>query len=378
MAMDAAAVHRMHAGMVMVMPRPRHLEAPVPQSRAIALTRTMTVGAAGAVAAAQRSTTRTTVHHVTLELLATDGATPDFTYQQALAGVAQLNRFYEHETRGAITLAVDGVWDWITDPVKCADWASTFDDARKNVDWVPGRDKHLIIMLPTTVDCGYGGIGGEGSNVNSGESLITIGPSLLVTSHEFGHNLSLVHEGLLTCRGRSDALYVKGRWRHGCTTEEYGNAYDTMGAPEFMFDLSAPSLRRIRALPKIVTIAAGTTRKITLTPISGRFTALRAATFVDRTGTRYWIQARSTKGNAVFSPHPDAGDPDFPNGVQIIRTDPSEPGHDVTLQRVGDTSPTGRLFRDGDIVTLATGTTVRIDAVSSSRARVTITRPARS
>lgn len=140
---------------------------------------------------------KATTHHVTLVLMATDGARPDFTLSQAVAGVKQLDRFYARQTGRTMPITIDKTYDWAVDDSKCTDFASVFDHAAARVGWKAGKDRHLVIMLPTTVQCDYAGIAGEGATKDSGENLITVGYGLWVLGHEYGHNLSLVHAGVL-------------------------------------------------------------------------------------------------------------------------------------------------------------------------------------
>lgn len=368
------------AGSYMVMNQSdlgRALTGVIPSTTSVPKAQAPAVGGIRQLSSGTRTTATVptvTTHHVTLVLMATDGARPDFTLSQAVAGVKQLDRFYARQTGNTMPVTIDKTFDWAADDSQCTDFASVFDHAAARVNWKSGKDRHLVIMLPTTVQCDYAGIAGEGATKDSGENLITVGYGLWVLGHEYGHNLSLVHAGVLHCPVRSDAVYHHGGWEGGCTTEEYGDAYDFMGSPAYDFDLDAPDLYRLGTLPGVLPVAKGKST-ITLTGISEMGKPKRSASFVDRFGVRYWIEYRSARGNTVFSTHPSSTDKRYPAGIRIIRSDSSEIGHNLTLQRPNYMGPAPQVFPTNSKATLADGTTISVGKLTTTTATATVNRP---
>ena len=135
-----------------------------------------------------------------------------------------------------------------------------WDEAVQRTGWTEAANSSLVLVLPAFLPeqhgCAYGqatlgdGLGAPGYAWVQGTS-----PDVL--AHEIGHNMSLEHSNLLTCRTKTqDVAITRGWWPTGCTEWEYGDGQDIMSA-----DLFDDSTTPITSTPKSPSASCGETRR---------------------------------------------------------------------------------------------------------------------
>ncbi len=139
--------------------------------------------------------------------------------------------FYREESYGEISLAgkldpEGDVFGWYGiggAPAGCAyrTWDREADEAAEaeGVDLSGYQD--LVYVFPHQASCAWNGVsavGGGWSNINGNLGVKTL-------THELGHNLGLLHAGSMTCTSEGVRVQISD----SCTTNEYGDPFDTMG-----------------------------------------------------------------------------------------------------------------------------------------------------
>lgn len=339
-----------------------------------------------------------TARALTLVNVTPKGATASPATAQAITTqVTEADRFWRDNSRGTVGLRVATIAPGYRSAHTCEDPFAMWDEAVQRTGWTEAANSSLVLVLPAFLPeqhgCAYGqatlgdGLGAPGYAWVQGTS-----PDVL--AHEIGHNMSLEHSNLLTCRTKTqDVAITRGWWPSGCTEWEYGDGQDIMSADLFDDSTSPPSnpsspmLSSPQALSlgllepaASTTVPVGRTTRVTLRPLAGRAGVRVASLRNDRTRVRYWVEYRTRAGRDRYNTNEQS------TGVRVLRRGPD--GTTVLI----DPTPTGtfdltqalypgRSVRtyDGHLVvrTVSTTSTAAVVDITSVRgdAFVTLTRP---
>ena len=161
--------------------------------------------------------------------------------------VSRLAAYWSAQTNGQVaSITRTGVVQRYLSGYPCSDQQNAWSEAAlrfgHSLDYyVSTTSHHLIVLVPA--DCAESGSGSVGTGANSAVSTSNGGTiwasvnglnDLDTVAHEFGHNLGLVHSHSQYC---PTTATNEGVWRpltatfsDGCIDQEYGDAYDIMGA----------------------------------------------------------------------------------------------------------------------------------------------------
>ncbi len=226
----------------------------------------------------------------------------------------------------------------------------------------PQSYDHEMVYFPFDSKCNYGGLG----SVSGRTSWANGEMDSRVTFHELGHNLGLNHARSATCvDGANRQVTVSAN----CTTNEYGDLFDTMGVPvSGTPQISAIQMNHLGWLTghATTTTASGS---VTLSPIEGGTGTLADRILVG--GSEYWLEYRQPVGvDATLAQSPGATD-----GVLIHRvaadggTDLLDATPDAAKSFTNAALPAGRTWTSPEKVS------VKVTSVSSARAIVSIVMP---
>lgn len=156
---------------------------------------------------------------------------PEETRSKIFTASNSVNAFYNEESYGQISLTgklrPDGdVFGWFSlsgTTVGCpyTDWEGEADQRAADAGIDLSGYRHIVYVFPFKSSCAWGGIAevnGSRANING-----NTGPSTI--AHELGHNLGLGHAGSWTCTSGGVRVPISDT----CTTNEYGDPFDTMG-----------------------------------------------------------------------------------------------------------------------------------------------------
>ena len=339
-----------------------------------------------------------TARALTIVNVTPKGATASPASEEAItAQVAAADRFWRDNSRETIGLRVATIAPRYRSAHTCDDPFAMWDEAVQRTGWTEAANSSLVLVLPAFLPeqhgCAYGqatlgdGLGAPGYAWVQGTS-----PDVL--AHEIGHNMSLEHSNLLTCRTKTqDVAITRGWWPTGCTEWEYGDRQDIMSADLFddsttpMTNLPSPMLSSPQALSlgllergAATSVPVGRTTRVTLRPLAGR-TGVRAVSVLnDRTRVRYWVEYRTRAGRDRYNTQEQS------TGVRVLRRGPDgttvllDPTPSGTFDHTQALTP-GRSVRtyDGHLVvrTVSTTSTEAVVDITSVRgdAFVTLTRP---
>jgi len=168
-----------------------------------------------------------------------------------------------------------------------------------------------MVYFPHSADCDFGGL----AFISDQRSWINGFMDRRVTVHEQGHNYGLYHAHSYTCRDGA-GLQVVLAHDSACTSSDYGDPFDAMGASNLVGHFSAPNKNALGWLgARTAVLPVG--GSVTLSPFEMNTTATLAAR-VNTAGNRtYWIEYRRAIG---FDGNFPAG---AVNGVLIHMVDPA-------------------------------------------------------
>ncbi|MEA2130852.1 MAG: hypothetical protein QOJ85_3743 [Solirubrobacteraceae bacterium] len=273
------------------------------------------------------------------------------------------NAFYKEDSYGDVSLVgknrPDGdVYGWYTvaSPPTDPDYGCDVDAISQEADTAaaaagfdPAGYDHIIYAFPSLDSCGWwaglGEIVGTRSWMNG-----YIGPA--VVAHELGHNMGLHHANSFSCTDAGVPVAISAN----CTSDEYGDPYDVMGADAW--HNNAWHLRQIGFLKpgNVQTVTANGTYTVNSTATRGGVQLLRVPQ-PGSTSLYYDMSLRSASG--VFDDFVST-DP-VVQGVSIHLDPNPDQGRDPVQSQLIDTTPgsadgfddaaltAGRTFRDGDM-----------------------------
>ena len=162
-----------------------------------------------------------------------DNAAQPFTMSAAQSAFTTMSNYW-YETSYQQTWLVGDVAGWFTLPLSSAtcdynSFASYAKQAAAAAGYVLGNYDHFVYVFPHWAACAWTGMGQIGG-LPTDAWINPSATSLPVASfaHEMGHNLGLYHAHSLSCPGGAPIAAT------GCTSNEYGDGFDTMAAPQQM------------------------------------------------------------------------------------------------------------------------------------------------
>lgn len=293
-------------------------------------------------AAATSTTSTSTTRQITyVEVTPRGLARTPVAAETARQQVAAADAYWSENSGGAVRIGAPSIRTPIASAYACSqDPFSMWSEVVQRTGWTWTDNASLVIVLPPAAEqsCGYG-LGTIGASVTDGGVLHVSGTDHPVLSHELGHNISLGHANVLTCRSGSDATRDKtGAWGTGCTEVEYADALDIMGLSDATSTPMLSSVQAVRSglLPSTATTRVGYgTTDVTLRPLSA-LEGTRAAVVTNAaTGVRYHVEYRTPTGRDSSNPL------GMRTGVRVLRGNPVL-GTSVLL----DPTPTGWSDRD--------------------------------
>ena len=318
--------------------------------------------------AAPRFTAAT--EEVTIVLVAPQGITPDFSRDDVITSMSQVDAYYAHETDGAIRVHVASITDWITPDdasVRCDDFDSVNRFALQESGFTPAANAHIMAVTPSSDGCLPTSNASEGQDVNEGGVVFMSKNDPATMAHELGHNMSLYHASSVQCSTWD--LDASQGLPADCNRDEYGDDSDLMGVtPRTLVPFSAGTLDRLGLISNRVVPSCGDTRRIDLQTMSAGFDAQRIVSWADPVdpSVHYFVQYRdAVDGDEYLSVYPSPSrDYDVPaSGVQISRTDPLHPEAASTLVRPDDGSSTHQRLVVGEVVPLQHDMSVSVVAM---------------
>ena len=226
----------------------------------------------------------------------------------------------------------------------------------------PKAYNHEMVYFPFDSNCAYGGL----SSVSDRSSWVNGEMDSRVVNHELGHNLGLNHARSATC---VDATNHQVTMSATCTTNEYGDLFDTMGVPVTGTpQISAIQMNHLGWLTGRFTTST-TSGSVSLAPLESG-----TGTVADRIvvgGSEYWFEYRQPIGvDDSLAWFPGATD-----GVLIHRiaadggTDLLDAKPDANKSFTNAALPAGKTWTSPEKVS------VKVTSLSSTQAIISIAMP---
>jgi hypothetical protein len=139
--------------------------------------------------------------------------------------------YYDEVSDGSMSVTGD-VFGWFTVPADTSacnylDWDVAARDAATAAGIDLSSYTNVAYVFPKQAACSWIGMAalpGRNSHVN-GSAGWTYATWLFVASHELGHNFGMNHASTISCTSGG----VRVAFSDNCTTDEYGDSFDTMG-----------------------------------------------------------------------------------------------------------------------------------------------------
>ncbi|WP_166788527.1 cell wall-binding repeat-containing protein [Cryobacterium sp. TMS1-13-1] len=316
--------------------------------------------------------------------------------------VSQTAAYWKVESNNqVVSLTRDAAIIRYSSAFSCSDQYDAWDEAatafgRNFNAYLTTSSRHLLVLTP--VSCGEGGVGSVGTGndsavgaANGGLVWTSVGPNALdVVTHEFGHNLGLQHSNTLFCTDPSISegqFTVPGSAPQGCADEEYGDAYDVMGAAwsvgsqtnERPTALNVTHKRLLSALTsgemRSIALPSGrASYNVTTTLASTGTSGQRALRVTDPgTGAIYYVDYRGGGGSDASSLYA-SGRLDTLGvnlGVRVLTQRPN--GESILLPIPGENETKLYMIAGEQMFTGSRGVSVAVESIQGGIATVAIT-----
>lgn len=303
---------------------------------------------------------------VTVAMVRPAGFAQDATTLANVVGLVDgpVAQFWSAQTAGAKKIGVVAQHDWLSTTASCSDPFALWNEAASRVGFVSGPGKHLILHVPQGAPGCAAGLGTVGSGPGTGGYIYSRYAVASVLAHEFGHNFGLWHSARMQCEGAQES--------GTCSTDDYGDYYDVMGASWDQFGTLNPAqAARIGLLPagQVQTVnATGGAATVTLSPISGS-AGVRAIRLVDAsTGvtdaggtfypTTYYLEYRPAAGRDAYLGNTALNWFDLQPGVLLRREVRGTAGYSSVL--IDATPTTGAMLPNDNQSAVTAGVPVSI------------------
>ncbi|EEG07753.1 Ig-like domain-containing protein [Pseudogulbenkiania ferrooxidans] len=305
----------------------------------------------------------------------TDNTTQPFTTTQVNSTVFGSANNYFKENSSQQTWLTGSVYGWLTLPMTqtCSYYniatAANTAAANAGIDLSPYT--RFVYIFPYNSTCGWSGMGTVGGSPS--DAWLNGRLATTAVTHEMGHNLGLYHSHSMECGATSIGS--------SCTSSEYGDPFDVMGAPAGTAHYNAFQKERLGWLnygtsPTITTVSSSGTYAIE--PYETSTTGAKALKILKSTDpttgnkTWYYVELRQALGQDTYL----SSYPNVVSGV-LVHTGADGDGNSSYLLDMTPNSSTndwidpaltaGQSFTDS-----TAGITVTVQSVSSTGTSVSV------